>query len=292
MLTSLRTSRPRPIAVDLVARAAPVTVGLALIAACSSAPTRAPFTDDVPAAATTPAEMPEQNSTPPKTPQSGPVTTGSDAGVDADAGPDTCVRAAPSNKCGVAPQCGCTLAQTCDVPDSSGNAECVVAGTAKMGAPCVATAGCAVGLTCLFGTCHAFCGNPGSACNVASTGSCVQVKDTASKPVPNLSVCRIACDLRDANSCGGTTAAGSGACVLDDKNETDCATAGTAALNGSCGGAVECAAALVCVVTGSATTGSCKKWCHVGTSDCGGTTACGAFGTPLMVGGVQYGACP
>jgi hypothetical protein len=287
MLTSLRTSR----SIAIVTRVAPVTLGLALIVACSSAPTRAPFADDVPAAATTPAETPEQNSAPPKSPQSGPVTTGSDAGMEADA-PDTCVRAAPSNKCGVAPQCGCTLAQTCDVPDSSGNAECVVAGTAKMGAPCVATAGCAVGLTCLFGTCHAFCGNPGSACTAAGTGSCVQVKDTASMPVPNLSVCRVACDLRDANSCGGTTAAGSGACVLDEKDETDCATAGTAALNASCGGAVACGAALVCVVTGSATTGSCKKWCRVGMPDCGGTTACGAFGTPLMVGGVQYGACP
>ncbi len=264
---------------------------MAVLGACATATDRTPFTNEVPAAAT-PAEMPEQNPAPAKNPQSTPATTGdNDASTQPDA-PDTCVKSAPSNKCGVFPQCGCTLAETCDVPDATGNAECVVAGTAKMGAPCIATAGCAVGLTCLFGTCHAFCGNPGSACTVAKTGSCVQVNDTSSKPVPNLSVCRIACDLRDANACGGTTAAGSGACVLDDKNETDCATAGTVALNGTCGGAVECGAALVCAVAGAATTGSCKKWCRVSTADCGGTTACGGFGTPLMVGGVQYGACP
>jgi hypothetical protein len=237
--------------------------------------------------------MPEQSAAPPKTPQSDPVTTGSDAGIDAapDA-PDTCVRSAPSNKCGVFPQCGCTLAQTCDVPDSTGNAECVVAGTAPMGSSCVATAGCAVGLTCLFGTCHAFCGNPGNACTIAKTGSCVQVTDTSNNPVPNLSVCRIACDLRDANACGGTTAAGTGACVLDDKNETDCATAGTGTLDGTCSNAIQCGPALVCTVTGSASTGTCKKWCRVGTTDCGGTTACGGFGTKVLVGGVEYGACP
>ncbi len=263
------------------------------LAACSSAQSRAPFTEEVPAAASTPAEMPEQSAVPPKTPQSGPVTTGTDAGPSQpDAGPDTCVRAPPSNKCGVAPQCGCTLAETCDVPDATGNVECVVAGTAKMGAPCVATAGCAVGLTCLSGTCHAFCGNPGSACTIASTGSCVQVTDSANAPVPNLSVCHVACDLRNANACGGTTAAGSGACILTDKNETDCAKAGTAALNGSCGGAVDCAATLVCTLVGTATTGTCKQWCRVGTNDCGGTTACTGFGTKLMVGGVEYGACP
>ncbi|MEA2750890.1 MAG: hypothetical protein QOI41_5033 [Myxococcales bacterium] len=285
LIRSLRSLRP--------ACTIAVVAPFAMIVACSSAPTRQGFVDDVPAAASTPAEMPAQSAPPPKTTQSGPDTTGSDAGIDgADGAADTCVRSAPSNKCGVFPQCGCTLAQTCDVPDSSGNAECVVAGTAKMGAPCVATAGCAVGLTCLFGICHAFCGNPGNACGIAKTGSCVQIKDSAMAAVPNLSVCNIACDLRDANACGGTTAAGSGACVLDANNETDCATAGTAPLNGTCGGAVDCGATLVCVVTGSATTGSCKKWCRVGQNDCGGTTACGAFGTPLMVGGVQYGACP
>ena len=280
--------------VGSLAVVAPIAaIGMALLGACSSASSRAPFTDEVPAAASAPAEMPEQNAAPPKTPQSGPVTTGSDAGMmDAEAGPDTCVRAAPSNKCGVVPQCGCTLAETCDVPDSTGNAACVVAGTAPMGSPCVATAGCAVGLTCLFGTCHAFCGNPGSACTLAKTGSCVQVTDTANNPVPNLSVCRIACDLRDANACGGTTAAGSGACVLDDKNETDCATAGTAALNGTCGGAVACGPTLVCTVAGGAATGTCKKWCRVGTADCGGAVVCGGFGTKLMVGTVEYGACP
>lgn len=264
---------------------------LGLLSACASAKDRTPFTNDVPAATSTPAETPEQNAAPPKTPQSGPVTTGNDAGMEADA-PDTCVLAPPSNKCGVSPQCGCTLAQTCDVPDSTGNAQCVIAGTAPMGSPCVATAGCAVGLTCLFGTCHAFCGNPGSACTLAKTGSCVQVKDSASAPVPNLSVCRIACDLRDANACGGTTAAGSGACVLDDNNETDCATAGTGTLNGTCSDSIQCGPALVCTVAGGAATGTCKKWCRVSTNDCGGTTVCGGFATKLMVGAVEYGACP
>src|SRR3954468_16913131 len=79
--------------------------------ACATSPEREPFTEEAPV---TPAETPEKTATPPKTTQSGPATTGTDAGpAKPDAAPDTCKRTAPSNKCGVSPQCGCTLAETC-----------------------------------------------------------------------------------------------------------------------------------------------------------------------------------
>lgn len=262
-----------------------------VLAACSAGGTdRTPFAEDAPSA---PVQTPEQNATPTKSPQTGPSTntTDPDASVQPDA-PDTCVRTAPSKKCGVVPQCGCTLAETCDVEDSSGNVGCVTAGKAAMGAPCLATAGCAVGLTCVFGTCHAFCGNPGSACTAPKTGGCIQVNASGGTAIPNLTVCRVACDLRDVNGCGGTTAAGTGVCMVDDKGNTDCAMGGTHTAGQACTPTDDCGPGHVCTTVGAATAGTCRKWCRVGTNDCGGTTTCGGFGTKVIVNGVEYGACP
>lgn len=263
---------------------------VASVLACSSSSERAAYVDESPA---TPVQTPEQSGTPVQTPQAAPgeTTTETDAGAEPDA-PDTCKRTAPSNKCGVFPQCGCTLAETCDVADSSGNVECITAGKAAMGAPCVGTAGCSVGLTCVFGTCHAFCDKPGSACTAPKTGACTQVKATGGVVIPNLSVCRVACDLRDVNACGGTTAAGTGVCAYDDAGGTDCVTGGVRTVNQACTPADDCGPGLVCTLTGTATTGSCKKWCRVGTNDCGGTTACSGFQTKVVVSGVEHGVCP
>ena len=275
---------PRSSLVSLVAAS-----GVAIFAAaCAASEPRQSFAEELPA---TPAQTPEQSAPPTKAPQSGPVTTGSDAGAQPDA-PDTCQRTAPSNKCGLVPQCGCTLAETCDVDDTSGNVDCVTAGKAVMGASCLATPGCALGLTCVFGTCHAFCGNPGSACTAANTGACIQIKAQGGTAIPNLSVCRVACDLRDVNACGGTTAAGTGVCMVDDNGDTDCASGGTKTAGQACSPADDCGPGVVCTLTGTATAGTCKTWCRVGTNDCGGTTACTGFQTKVIVAGVEHGACP
>jgi hypothetical protein len=260
------------------------------LAACSSTTDRAPFSEDAPSP-TTPAQTPEQNGAPVKAPPSGPETIENDASVAPDA-PDTCKRTAPSNKCGLAPQCGCTLAETCTVADTSGNVECVVAGKAPMGGACLATAGCAVGLTCISGACHPYCGNPGSACTAPKTGACIQINGSGGVAVPNLSICLVSCDLRDVNACGGTTAAGTGVCVVDGDNQTDCVMGGTHTAGQACSPTEECGPGHVCTVTGTATTGTCKKWCRVGTNDCGGTTVCNGFGTKVIVAGVEHGACP
>jgi len=265
-------------------------VALAVVSgACSSTPERTPFVDEP-----TPVPTAPPTSTPPKpTPQPTPGETENDGGAEADA-PDTCKRTAPSNKCGLVPQCGCATGETCDVDDGAGNVSCVTAGKAAMGTPCTTTAGCAAGLTCVFGTCHAYCDKPGAACTQPKTGACLQVKGQGGTAIPNYAVCLVACDLRDAASCGGTTAAGTGICMLDGQGGTDCANvAGTPkALNQACAPEDDCAGGLVCVVTGSATTGSCKKWCRVGTNDCGGTTTCNSFQTKVMVGTTEYAACP
>ena len=254
-------------------------------AACSSSTVARAFDDDD---AGTTTDMPEQTSTPTPDPTgTGPVSTGGDAGVGPDGASD-CKTTPPSNKCGLADQCGCTLAETCDVTDNAGGVSCVVAGLGAMGAPCVSTSGCARGLTC-SGTCHAYCDNPGGACSVPKTGACIQLTDSKDAGVPNDSVCEVACDLRDATACGGSTPVGVGVCGTDGKGGTDCYLGGTAALGASCD-TVDCGPALVCVTSGS--TNTCKKWCKVGSTDCGGSTTCTGFSTKEMVGTTEFGVCP
>lgn len=214
---------------------------------------------------------------------------GKDAGVPAP-GPSSCKVAPPSNKCGVAPQCGCGAGETCDVEDGSGNVGCVVAGNAPLGHACTSTAGCGLGLTCVFGTCHAFCDAPGTACADPKNGECVQVQTQNGGNVPNFDVCRIRCALHDPGSCGGKTAAGVGVCMTDGKGATDCQSGGARTENQSCSQADPCGPGLACITQGASST--CKRWCRVGQTDCGGGSQCAGFGTKVLVGAVEYGACP
>lgn len=255
--------------------------------ACSSTVERVDRTV-TPAPTTTPEPEPEPQPEPEPEPE--PI----DSGADRDArGPDeACERAAPGDVCAVAPQCGCGAAETCDVEDSAGSVHCVIAGKYKMGSPCTTTVGCERGLTCVYGICHAYCANPGAACGVSGTGPCVQLESSGG-PIPNLSVCFVACDLRDPLSCGGTTAAGTGVCQVDPDGVTDCRTGGTKTAGQSCTSTPECGPALVCVLTGAdGGAGTCRRWCRVGTNDCGGVVTCSGFQTKVQVGAVEYGACP
>src|SRR6185369_16552335 len=105
-----------------------------------------------------------------------------------------------------------------DISDASGNTTCVTAGTAAEGHSCTTTAGCARGTTCVFGTCHRFCDDTTKACAGTGVGACINVQNGGASPapIPHFDVCLLKCDLRDANACGGTTAAGTAACVVDD----------------------------------------------------------------------------
>ncbi len=257
------------------------------VVACSGGSEREPFGGSSAPAAT----VPEQSAKPVETRQTEPYAPEIDGGGLPDA-PDTCKRSGVNKRCGLVPQCGCTLAETCDIGDFDGNVECIAAGKASMGEPCVVTAGCERGLTCVFGTCHAYCDTPGKACGIAKTGNCVQVNGPSDMPIPNLTVCRVACDLRDTNGCGGSTTAGVGVCVDDGNGATDCTTGGTRTAGQSCTPTDECGPALVCM-TSSATPGAtCKRWCRIGTTDCGGAAVCLGFDPKVMVGIVEYGVCP
>src|SRR5262245_22587131 len=96
----------------------------ALSAACSDGSTRTPFTTtSEPSTGATPtepgSEPPSSTETTTSSTQPPPATTATTtAATDAGPPPPTCKKAAPSNVCGVAPQCGCAPTETCDVADS------------------------------------------------------------------------------------------------------------------------------------------------------------------------------
>jgi hypothetical protein len=238
----------------------------------------------------------DTGATPPK------KDAGSGGGGDLDSGdPGTpeasvCVKAPPSSKCGVAPQCGCAPTETCDVLDNAGNVDCIAAGTAAPGKACTTTAGCALGSTCISGACKPYCpagvsaDGGGGACGIKGTSTCVHVGPPG-KPIPNLSVCRIACDLVNPTSCDVLNApAGIVGCDLDSTNQPDCFTA--AATNPPSCASARCAPANVCVTLANDAGSVCKKWCKVGDNTPCGAGTCSGFGTKLLVNGVEYGACP
>jgi hypothetical protein len=272
----------------LVGFGVPITI---MITACASKATRVPFEADHSDQPTEP-EAPAPKDTTSAAPEEPPPNPVVDAGVP----PDNCHKAAPSKVCGVVPQCGCPPAQTCDVTDMGGNTRCVTAGKAAMGQPCTATAGCALGLTCIGGSCHAFCNNPGSPCAQPGTALCTQIKDDSERAIPNLAICHIACALHDPTSCGGKTVAGAGVCYVDANGETDCRRGGSRLEQEPCTPDDPCGPGLVCTTTapasGGTPTSSCKKWCRVGQSDCPSGKTCAGFKTEVKVGNVVYGACP
>src|SRR5262249_46375159 len=108
-------------------------------------------------------------------------------------------------------------------------------------------------------------------------------KTTQGADIPNLAICRIACDLHDGATCG------SAVCRVDDKGETECQSNGTRAEGEKCSPDDDCGPGLVCVSSSSSST--CKHWCRVGGKDCGAGKKCAGFANEVKVRSVVYGAC-
>jgi len=203
---------------------------------------------------------------------SGGTDAGTESGTDAsvaDAAADAggaCTKIAPSNVCGLAPQCGCASNQTCDVTNgTTGAVSCVLAGGGPSGSYCTSTTQCAKGLTCGYNTCRPYCGTVGAACVGAGLGQCTQYYDPAAgTPVTNSKVCTIACDLRSP-----AAACGSNNCIFDTIiNASDCDKSGAKALYAACTRYNDCQQGLSCVdhpLFGF----ECEKWCRIGGNDCG-----------------------
>jgi hypothetical protein len=218
-----------------------------------------------------------------------------DAKIDAtvDAGADaggTCVTVAPTNACGLAPQCGCGANQTCDVTNTAnGGVSCVLAGGGTLGSFCTSTTQCAKGTTCGYNACRPYCPTIGAACVGAGLGPCAQYYDpVAGTPIPNSKVCAVTCDLRNP-----AAACGSNNCIFDTTvNATDCDKVGTKALYDTCTRYNDCQSGLACAdhpVFGF----ECERWCRIGQNDCGLLESCtDVYGAVApMSGGVKLGHC-
>lgn len=194
--------------------------------------------------------------------------------------------------CGIAPQCGCSSSDTCDL-DDTGNKACVPAGTGVAGRPCLGTRECARGLVCSSGVCRAPCETVGASCTGAREGACgpYPKAETGAGSSIQYTACAVTCDYGDEGSCGfkpGDLIAA--ACVYrPSTNAVECLKVRNVQLqSGVCNADAECGAGRVCVP--SAGFSSCRRLCKMGDpTSCGG---CGAFATPRVVAGVTYGFCP
>jgi hypothetical protein len=283
---------------------APEDVGLGIAPKTTNNPTEPPGES-----VTVPSEGERDGSTAPatdagKSDASAPADAGKDAAtVIVDAGTDSgsvvvpapdagaCTKAPPSNVCGVAPQCGCAANETCDVTNTStGAVSCVLAGGGPQGSVCTVSAQCAKGLTCQFGACRPYCGNPGGLCSGATVGICYAPANAAGAATPNLSVCSIKCDPRNPSA-----ACASNTCLwFAGDQQGDCNTPGTKTVYQACSSLVDCAAGLQCAFDPLSLGNACLRWCRIGSSDCPGLfDSCDdVYGANApVVGGQKYGLC-
>ncbi len=216
---------------------------------------------------------------PPQPDASGPVP---------DSSVSSCGKVAPSNVCGLDPQCDCQSG-TCEVDrvKLDGTTSCVAAGGAGVGKACTATTGqCAQGLTCFWGVCRPYCNSVGAGgtCSTPGTGFCRQLNDANAKAIPNLLVCSTDCTLTDAKSCGGTSG-----CVFDTANNvTECYPVGVAK---TCSKAQpNCAPGLLCA-SNSNNVYSCLPWCKVVGGSCALGKTCVSLNPAVKVSGVEFGVC-
>jgi hypothetical protein len=239
-----------------------------------------------------------QTITPPPPPDSGtpPVDSGTppvDSGTPpVDSGSGTCVTNAPSNLCGLHPQCGCASNQTCDITNkTNGYVSCILAGGGPLASLCTTSSQCAKGFTCAYGACRPFCGAKGAACANPGTNKCTELWEPgASAMVPNGLVCTIACDPRSPSA-----ACGSNNCIWDPSvASTDCDKAGPVTAFNACAAYNDCAQGLACI--NSPFFGpECEPYCRVGhDEDCPFLTFCEDIypaGAAPTSGGLKLGHC-
>ena len=218
--------------------------------------------------------------------------------ADTDASDGGCALALADNPCAVFPQCGCSLAQTCEVLGASGITACAEYGTTLDYGVCtgVGAGQCAQGTQCIGGVCKPYCSSDADC--LGPNRLCLQITDTGfstGKPIPGLKVCSAGCDLLNP---AAVCRAGVQCYVLENekhKQTPDCvAPAGTGMGPGACAGSkqADCSPGWACVITGP-NVGSCSKWCRMAHSseDCPSTLQCVGNQPVTLIGGIEYGSC-
>jgi hypothetical protein len=213
-------------------------------------------------------EAEAKDSAPPKDAAADVVDAAIDA-ADASDASVVCTTVPPNNLCGLVPQCGCGVNQTCDVTnDQTGATSCITAGAGVQGAACTSTGNCALGLTCVFGACRPYCTTANQTCS--NGGLCFDPQNSQGNPTPNRHVCSIQCDLRNPSA----ACPGNGCDWFDAQKVTDCRTAGTGGQDLPCNSNADCKPGFECYPFGPLIT-SCQGYCRIGQNgDCGNGTSC------------------
>jgi len=228
-----------------------------------------------------------------QSPSDGPPagSDGADAGSDA----NSCT----TQPCDILPQCGCATNQSCDIDstDLMGTACRTVSAPNGEGKKCSTAGQCDIGLVCLGGFCAKYCGS--NADCAGPRGQCVIDIQANGVVIPGIpSACTSGCDPTNVAAGGCDTGAKCGLFTTTHNGvQSDivaCTTAGagvqgTVCTGGGMGDDALCGPDFACT-TLNGTSFNCRKVCVVNGNGCGVLTCLG-FGTPLIVGGTEYGVC-
>lgn len=177
----------------------------------------------------------------------------------------------PGNPCRVAPNCGCTGADTCELTGVNGEGACKPSGGTPRGGACSANTECAKGMLCLGGFCTTYCRNDNDcadkACEAIALGGA---------QVNGVGFCATPCDP------GNPTCGDGRACRLIKNERAVCVTPGTVGVGGTCEGDGPCQPGLYC------SSGACVPLCRSGEECATGT--CEDLGVTYK--GTPYGLCP
>lgn len=192
--------------------------------------------------------------------------------------------------CELVPQSGCS-GQACDLAAADdGSTACraiTAAGTAD--SRCAVDTACAAGFTCFEDTaavsyCMQFC-NTTADCGARS--QCAFELESAGGDPLGAKVCSNSCTIVGQAGCP----TGTGCFGIQDgtADYTDCRVMGTKAEAAPCDDTLECRPGSVCVDAGGG--GRCRQYCQTADLICNNGLFCVGFTDPLVIGGVQIGAC-
>lgn len=179
----------------------------------------------------------------------------------------------------IPPQCGCPMGQGCYIPQ--GTPICLPAGTGIDGSYCAQDNDCHAGAACITGLptgqqCQTLC-DP-AAPQTCPSGIC------SPSDVPGLGACMVPCDLAAQTGCGArhcyAIGAASGGYV-----STCGQLAGTGVDGVACKGMLNCAPGWQCA------NGSCRRTCHLSSTNECATGTCKSATPAFVVGKTTYGVC-
>lgn len=194
----------------------------------------------------------------------------------------------------VAPQTGCPAGTACDLDDAeleTGGTTCrPISEDGDERSRCNEETECGAGFTCVedpagpasclrYCDVESDCDNPGGSCEI-------ELVDDRGDPIPNVTLCTQSCNPVTSNGCPP-----SWGCQLFT-DHTRCRPSGPGGHFDSCTGDPDCAVGYGCVSFGGLDL--CLRNCRVGVlGACAALpeTSCIGYETPVIIGGIEYGAC-